>query len=316
MNMSNFDAILNQGKKKEEAKTHQEPKELIIENPASKDKSEWAEEQKKKRESLYEMIEAICPTIVSSVQEMSEFLTVQSRFEKYSLNNNILIYAQKSDATKIKDFKGWREEGGTVKKGSKGFMILEPSPYRKDGEERIAFNPKTMFDATDVAGITPSQKVDYDKAMLIRALVHESPVDIKTVQSYPADKPEGAYFDVKDNCIYAKAGMSMNDIFTSVSQALACAEMAKNTSEPFRVSDHEFQARCVAYVLAQKYGVPSDKVNLYSMPTRYAGYDNEQIKKELSEIHHSVKAITSRMNEVLLERPKAQNRNRNDREAR
>ena len=307
--MSNFDEILNQGKKKEaDVQT--------AESTDKKDKKEWADEQKRKRDSLFEMIEAVCPTIVSSTEEMSEFLTVQSRFEKYSLNNNILIYAQKSDATKIKDFKGWKEEGGSVKKGSKGFMILEPTSYTKDGEKRIAFNPKTMFDASDVAGITPGQTVAYDKSMLIRALVNDSPVDIKTVQNYPADKAVGAYFDVKDNCIYAKSGMNVNDIFTSVSQALACAEMAKQTKEPFRVSDHEFQARCVAYVLAKKYGVPSDQVNLYSMPARYAGYDGEQIKKELSEIHGSVKAITNRMNEILLERPKEQNKKRNDKEAR
>ena len=307
--MSNFDEILNQGKKKEaDVQT--------AESTDKKDKKEWADEQKRKRDSLFEMIDAVCPTIVSSTEEMSEFLTVQSRFEKYSLNNNILIYAQKSDATKIKDFKGWKEEGGSVKKGSKGFMILEPTSYIKDGEKRIAFNPKTMFDASDVAGITPGQTVAYDKSMLIRALVNDSPVDIKTVQNYPADKAVGAYFDVKDNCIYAKSGMNVNDIFTSVSQALACSEMAKQTKEPFRVSDHEFQARCVAYVLAKKYGVPSDQVNLYSMPARYAGYDGEQIKKELSEIHGCVKAITNRMNEVLLERPKEQNKKRNDKEAR
>ena len=307
--MSNFDEILNQGKKKETDVQ-------VAESTDKKDKKEWADEQKRKRDSLFAMIEAVCPTIVSSTEEMSEFLTVQSRFEKYSLNNNILIYAQKSDATKIKDFKGWKEEGGSVKKGSKGFMILEPTSYTKDGEKRIAFNPKTMFDASDVAGITPGQTVAYDKSMLIRALVNDSPVDIKTVQNYPADKAVGAYFDVKDNCIYAKSGMNVNDIFTSVSQALACAEMAKQTKEPFRVSDHEFQARCVAYVLAKKYGVPSDQVNLYSMPARYAGYDGEQIKKELSEIHGSVKAITNRMNEILLERPKEQNKKRNDKEAR
>lgn len=307
--MSNFDEILNQGKKKEADVQ-------VAESTDKKDKKEWVDEQKRKRDSLFEMIEAVCPTIVSSTEEMSEFLTVQSRFEKYSLNNNILIYAQKSDATKIKDFKGWKEEGGSVKKGSKGFMILEPTSYTKDGEKRIAFNPKTMFDASDVAGITPGQTVAYDKSMLIRALVNDSPVDIKTVQNYPADKAVGAYFDVKDNCIYAKSGMNVNDIFTSVSQALACAEMAKQTKEPFRISDHEFQARCVAYVLAIKYGVPSDQVNLYSMPTRYAGYDGEQIKKELSEIHGSVKAITNRMNEILLERPKEQNKKRNDKEAR
>ena len=78
--MSNFDEILNQGKKKEaDVQT--------AESTDKKDKKEWADEQKRKRDSLFEMIDAVCPTIVSSTEEMSEFLTVQSRFEKYSLNN-------------------------------------------------------------------------------------------------------------------------------------------------------------------------------------------------------------------------------------
>ena len=306
--MSHFDDILNQSKKnaqKQDAPTAERTS-----------KEEWIEEQKKRRESLYEMIDTACPAIVSSPEKMTEFLDVQSHFERYSLNNNILIYAQKAKATQIKDFKGWKEEGGSVKKGSKGFMILEPSPYTKDGEDRVTFNPKVVFDVSDVADAAPGQKVAYDKSMLIRALVHDSPVDIKTVKDYPADKSEGAYYDVKDNCIYAKAGMEVNDIFISVAQALACAEIDQITTEPFRVSDHAFQARCVAYVLARKYDIPTDKVSLHSMPTRFAGCDKEQIKKDLGEIHDSVKAITSRMNEVLVERPREQNRRKAEREAR
>lgn len=298
--MSNFDEILNQGKKNE---------------PKDNEKSgDWKEEQRKRREQLFEMIEAVCPDIVSSAQQMRAFLTVQSHFEKYSLNNNILIYAQRADATRLKDFKSWKEDGGSIKKGGKSLMILEPAPYTKDGEERIAFNPKTMFDILDVTGVQEPQQGSCDKAMLIRALVNDSPVDIKTVQSYPADKPEGAYFDVEDNCIYAKAGMAVEDIFTAVSQAMACAEMAGN--EPFRAEDHAFQARCAAFTLAKKYGVPEGKVDIHSVPPRYADFDNSQIKKELGQIHDAVKAISTRMNKALLERPREQNRSKSDREAR
>ena len=314
--MNHFSEVLNQGKRKEGEVIQQPTSEAAKASGEQKGKMDWADEQKKRRDSLFEMIDAACHTVVSSPQTMSEFLVVQSRFEKYSLNNNILIYAQKPNATKIKDFNGWKNEGGTVKKGSKGFMILEPMPYIKNGEQRTTFKVKTVFDVSDVADAPPTPPVSFDSAMLIRALVHDCPVDIKTVQNYPTDKPDGAYFDVEDKCIYAKAGMSVNNIFTSVSQAIACAEFARNTNGPFQVSDHEFQARCVAYALAQKYGVSSDKVNLYSMPARYASYDSEQIKKELSEIHGAIKAITGRMNEVLLERPGGKNQNRNAREAR
>ena len=301
--MSHFDEILNQGKTKEEDKVQQ---------TEAKDKPAWMQ----KREALFEMIEDVCPTIVTSTQEMTEFLTVLSRFEKYSLKNNILIYAQRADATKIKDYQGWKDEGGFVKKGSKSFMILEPSPYTKDGEPRVSFHAKTVFDASDVTGITSPPQTSYDKAMLIRALVNDSPVDIKTVKDYPADQPEGAYYHVKDHCIYAKAGMEVCDIFLSVSQALACAEMERVSDEPFRVANHMFQARCVAFVLATKYGVPTDKVSLYSMPNRYATYNCEQIQKELSEIHGAVKVISGRMNQILQERLPATNKSRSDKEAR
>lgn len=314
--MSNFDDILNQAKKNGQVPA---PKEIVVQPPENKEnneKKEWVEKQKKKREQLFAMIEAACPTIVSSIEKMSEFLKVQSNFEKYSLNNNILIFAQKPDATKVKDFNGWKDEGGSVKKGSKGFFIMEPSAYKKDGEDRVAFNPKTVFDISDVADVDPVQQVSYDKALLIRALVHESPVNIVTLKDYPSGKPEGAYYDIKDKVIYAKAGMAVNDIFISVSQALAFAEIARKSNEPFRAADHVFQARCVALVLANKFGVPSDKIQLYSMPARYAGCDSEMIKKDLSEIHGAVKSIVSRMNEVLIERPKEQSKSRSDKEAR
>ena len=314
--MSNFDDILNQSKKNVQVPA---PKEIVVkplDSEENKEKKEWVEKQKKKREQLFEMIEAACPTIVSSIEKMSEFLKVQSNFEKYSLNNNILIFAQKPDATKVKDFNGWKDEGGSVKKGSKGFFIMEPSTYKKDGEDRVAFNPKTVFDISDVADVDPVQQVSYDKALLIRALVHESPVNIVTLKDYPSSKPEGAYYDIKDKVIYAKAGMAVNDIFISVSQALAFAEIARKSNEPFRAADHVFQARCVALVLANKFGVSADKIQLYSMPARYAECDSEMIKKDLSEIHSAVKSIVSRMNEVLIERPKEQSKSRSDKEAR
>ena len=83
-----------------------------------------------------------------------------------------------------------------------------------------------------------------------------------------------------------------------------------------RAADHVFQARCVALVLANKFGVSADKIQLYSMPARYAECDSEMIKKDLSEIHSAVKSIVSRMNEVLIERPKEQSKSRSDNESR
>ena len=248
---------------------------------------------------------------------MRSFLYVQSHFEQYSLNNNLLIYKQMPTATRLKDYKTWEKDGKQVKKGAKSVAILEPHNYiASDGTERTAYNPKTMFDITDVLKVEPEQKVSYDEKLLIRALVTDSPVKIETGQNGPVDKADGAYYDSINHRIVARTGMSASEIFTSVAKAMVHAEIAKCAEEKeYRPVDHEFQARCAAYVLAKKYSVPTENVNIESIPPRYAGFDAKAVKEELEEIHSSVKAISERM-VATLERPKTQDKSRNDRDVR
>ena len=59
------------------------------------------------------------------------------------------------------------------------------------------------------------------------------------------------------------------------------------------------EARCVAYVIAKKYGVPTDLVQIHSIPARFADYDKKQIKEEFGDIHACVRAISGRMDDAL-----------------
>ena len=47
---------------------------------------------------------------VSSVTNLRAYLAVQSRFERYSTNNNLLIFAQRPDATRLKSLELWNKE--------------------------------------------------------------------------------------------------------------------------------------------------------------------------------------------------------------
>ena len=47
---------------------------------------------------------------VSSVTNLRAYLAVQSRFERYSTNNNLLIFSQRPDATRLKSLELWNKE--------------------------------------------------------------------------------------------------------------------------------------------------------------------------------------------------------------
>lgn len=303
-----------------------EAEELMSGKPESKkkgtvDKAAYAAAQTERRNHCYEMIDSAAVEVVSSSDKFRRYLDIQSRFDKLSANNNLLIYMQKPDATELKEYKAWQSDGKQVKQGSHAVDILEPVDGKdSDGNPRTYFNPKGKFDVSDLTEPVTDKSVSYDERLLVRALVNECPVKVETTQNYPTDKPAGAYFDVARNCIVAKAGMKPIEIYTSVSMALAHAEMARyerdnaDKEKPvpeYRPSAHEFQARCSAYILAAKFGVPTEQVAVQSIPPRYAEYKAEDIKRELAEINRTVKSVVERMYRKL-EPEKTQGKSRSD----
>ena len=56
-----------------------------------------------------------------------EYLSVMSRFHRYSINNTILIALQRPDATHVAGYSAWRDKfGRQVRKGERGIDIIAP----------------------------------------------------------------------------------------------------------------------------------------------------------------------------------------------
>lgn len=267
---------------------------------------------KQNREKCSELINESCKGFSQDYIKFMRFLDVLSKFEKYSTNNNILIYAQRPKATKVKDLSSWNKEGISIHEGSKGIMILEPrSGKNSDGEERTYYNVKYLFDINDTDAKIQDERVSYDNKFIIRALVHKSPVSITTIDNYPSNMSMGAYYDSADRCIYAKRGMDFEVLFVSVAHALAHAEFARN--DPlYKASDNNFHANCVAYVLAKKYDVPTTAVRIDRISNDLVAEDVSSIKENLHQIHSAVKEIAGRMNDVLIKEPETLNNKRRD----
>ena len=80
------------------------------------------------------------------------YLSVMSRFHRYSVNNTMLIYMQKPDATLVAGYNKWKNQFERhVKKGEHGITIIAPTPFKKKIEEQ-KLDPDTKAPMLDQDG--------------------------------------------------------------------------------------------------------------------------------------------------------------------
>ena len=110
------------------------------------------------KQSNKDRLKEITNSIENGIKELFEsekyknYLRTMSRFHKYSVNNTMLIYMQKPDATVVAGFNKWRDQfGRNVLKGEKGIKIIAPTPYKKKIEE-AKLDPDTKLPMLDADG--------------------------------------------------------------------------------------------------------------------------------------------------------------------
>ena len=110
------------------------------------------------KQSNRDRLKEITDSIEKGIQELfqsekyRQYLRTMSRFHKYSVNNTMLIYMQKPDATVVAGFNKWSDQfGRNVLKGEKGIKIIAPTPYKKKIEE-AKLDPDTKLPMLDANG--------------------------------------------------------------------------------------------------------------------------------------------------------------------
>jgi len=100
-------------------------------------KVQMLEPREKQADQLKEITDKLEQGVsdVFSSDKYKQFLDTMAKFPRYSVNNNILIMMQKSDAQMCQSFTGWKEMGRFVKEGEKGIKILAPAPYTIQREQ-------------------------------------------------------------------------------------------------------------------------------------------------------------------------------------
>ena len=80
------------------------------------DKSEWVKKKQEERKNALNLIEKTATKIVNDSGKLKTYLDVQSRMNKYSVGNALLITAQMPNATQLKEFSDCKEAGAFIKK--------------------------------------------------------------------------------------------------------------------------------------------------------------------------------------------------------
>ena len=116
------------------------------------------------RERLREITEGIEQGIkeLFESEKYMRYLSVMSRFHRYSVNNTMLIYMQKPDATLVAGFNKWKNQFERhVKKGEHGITIIAPTPYKKKIEEQ-KLDPDTKVPILDKDGriVTEEKEIE------------------------------------------------------------------------------------------------------------------------------------------------------------
>lgn len=280
------------------------------------DKDAWAEKKQAERQSIYELADTTAKEVAADGGRLQQYLDVQARFAHYSVTNTLLILAQRPQATRLRDFDGWKDAGMSVQRQQKGISILEPgNEYRRDdGSIGVSYNVKKVFDISQTMPLrqswrqaaakrtnglnktaAPSAEKPEDR-LLLKALIHNAPVPLQTVDDLPDGR--GAYYDYDQQRLFVRRGMAAADIFRSVSAELAHAEIAL-MQEGCTRADAAFPAYCASYLLCKQYGVDTGSYSFQSLPESLQTGDAQSIRATLSMARDAAANISSRMYRVL-----------------
>lgn len=254
-----------------------------------------------KMQEILDKLEEGVRTFFSS-ERYTQYLDVMSRFYKYSLNNQILIAAQKPEATYVAGFNAWnRNFERHVRKGERAIYILAPQKIKidvKTGEtdingeaitekkEILTFRPVPVFDVSQTEGKKLPELIseltgtveNYDEFMMAAAVAAPFHINIQEVTT----EAKGWCDYVSEN-IVLKAGMSeLQTVKTALHEtAHARIHAPKDAGNKSR-EQKEVEAESIAYTVCRHFGLDTSEYS-FGYVAAWAGSQETEVLKSCLE---------------------------------
>ena len=259
-------------------------------------KEEWAAQKQEQRKAAYELIDNTCSEMMANGDSFRQYLDVQGHFDRYSVNNAILVSAQMPEATQLKDYGSWKQSRAYVDKDAQKVTILEPGKEyeREDGSKAVGYNAKIVYDISQTSAKDRQQP---QEAKTMRELV-SAMIDASPVSFVPVDDLElPAFYDSAQQTIFIKTGLSEEQLFVSMAKEVSAAVFDFKHKESRDVS--EFKSFCVAYMVSSRYGVDTKGFNFDKLPKEFEGMETQEFKGQLGSMRDVLGEIQSDMYKSL-----------------
>ena len=259
-------------------------------------KEEWAAQKQEQRKAAYELIDTTCEKMMADGGAFQQYLDVQGHFDRYSVNNAILVSAQMPEATQLKDYGSWKQSRAYVDKDAQKVTILEPGKEyeREDGSKAVGYNAKVVYDISQTSA-KDRQQPQESKTMreLVSAMIDASPVSFVPVD----DLELPAFYDSAQQTIFIKTGLNEEQLFVSMAKEVSAAVFDFKHKESRDAS--EFKSFCVAYMVSSRYGVDTKGFRFDNLPKEFAGMETQEFKGQLGSMRDVLGEIQSDMYKSL-----------------
>ena len=259
-------------------------------------KEEWAAQKQEQRKEAYELIDNACSEMMVNGDSFRQYLDVQGHFDRYSVNNAILVSAQMPEAIQLKDYGSWKQNRVYVDKDAQKVTILEPGKeyQREDGSKAVGYNTKVVYDISQTSAKDRQQP---QEAKTMRELV-SAMIDASPVSFVPMDDLElPAFYDSQQQTIFIKTGLSEEQLFVSMAKEVSAAVFDCKHKESR--DDSDFKSFCVAYMISSRYGVDTKGFSFDKLPKEFEGMETQEFKGELGSMRDVLGEIQSDMYKSL-----------------
>ena len=251
--------------------------------------------------NFYEVYQSIEDGIrdVYQSDRYQQYLKTMSRFPSYSVNNCILIYQQRPDATLVAGYQFWRKNfERNVRKGERGIRILAPIRRKKKEEdeevsESVGFRTISVFDVSQTVGKPlPSYMDDRlegtveDYEEFIEQLELISPVPVRF------DKIRGSahgYYSKNKQEIVLRTDMTQLQTVKTLIHEIAHAKLHNETEGQTLLSraQKEIEAESTAYIICNHYGLDTSSYSFGYLAGFSSSAELKELRDSMERIHRA-----------------------------
>lgn len=241
------------------------------------DVDKWAEEKNLERQWAYKTQDEMATKITEDSKLYQTYLDVQSKFPTYSVGNALLVTAQNPKATQLKDVKTWKKEKVSFAGKPNKIIILEQGNVytRDDGTEAQGYDPKRVYDISDMRIKRQLNTLPYTKEQILKAVLSMSPVEVQAVPSVANNKV--ANFNANSRTIEVLESADVNRIIQGLVSEIASIHTLSFAESEFNT----FKNESVAYMVSKRYGIPTNNFNFEKIPEELKVMTPQEVKQEL-----------------------------------